>query len=323
MVTHIISVIMFLGFYVGHGTSQLLSFPYAGIFLLFPVVILLGDRIFRLANITSYSEYDCEIQKHYYSPRLKVGNSYCQPGQYVLLNSRNIHGMLFEWHPFTISSNIDGTITFHIQVKGKKKERTWTSAFRRRLKSRPELPPVLNLDGPFSTPSSRALSQQNIVLICEGFGVTPMLSLWLHFCKSDSPSRGKRVYFLWSCPHQPLLVDIYNEIVLEDIPPLFKVEIHGTRGATLSDILLQQRPRQVTFSEGRVKVIDYFENLLRDLEQRDCLLESNRIRPRIKTSYHVHVFYCGTALRSAVEEEISEIHSSDSRYTFHLHTEMF
>lgn len=118
-----------------------------------------------------------------------------QPGQFILLQCENISTL--EWHPFTITDFVvepkRTVFTLAISVRG-----DWTSELyqkifnlklhsekskRRRSRNRRRSTPaprklIFILDGPFPSPMESILSNERVVLIAAGIGVTPFISIF-------------------------------------------------------------------------------------------------------------------------------------------------
>jgi NAD(P)H-flavin reductase/Ca2+-binding EF-hand superfamily protein len=100
-----------------------------------------------------------------------------------------------EWHPFTISSAPGKTLRFHIRSEG-----DWTSSLRR-LTNEPDAAArmVVNLDGPFGTPSGNIFGARFAVLIGAGIGVTPFASVLesMVLRAYAGQSELEKLYFFW------------------------------------------------------------------------------------------------------------------------------
>lgn len=122
-------------------------------------------------------------------------NIFIQPGQYILLQCENLSTL--EWHPFTITDFViepkQTTFSLAISVRG-----DWTSELyqkifnfnlhsekskRRRSRNRRRKTPaprklIFILDGPFPSAMESIVSNDRVVLIGAGIGVTPYISIF-------------------------------------------------------------------------------------------------------------------------------------------------
>jgi NADPH oxidase 5 len=117
-----------------------------------------------------------------------------RPGDYAFL--RIPHLARFEWHPFTISSAPGaGTLCFHIRSEG-----DWTKALRQMADDRDALEEVVvNIDGPFGTPSRSIFGARHAVLVGAGIGVTPFASVLESMVARAYAGENQleKLYFFW------------------------------------------------------------------------------------------------------------------------------
>lgn len=118
-----------------------------------------------------------------------------QPGQYVLLQCENLSTL--EWHPFTITDFViepkQTTFTLAISVRGDWTGELYQKIFnyklhsekskRRRSRNRRRKTPaprklIFVLDGPFPSIMESIISNERVVLIGAGIGVTPYISIF-------------------------------------------------------------------------------------------------------------------------------------------------
>jgi len=115
-------------------------------------------------------------------------------GDYAFL--RIPHLARHEWHPFTISSAPGGDrLCFHVRSEG-----DWTKALRQMANDRRALEQVVvNVDGPFGTPSRDIFDVRYAVLVGAGIGVTPFASVLESMVSRAyaGNSRLEKLYFFW------------------------------------------------------------------------------------------------------------------------------
>ncbi|HKO47347.1 MAG TPA: ferric reductase-like transmembrane domain-containing protein, partial [Polyangiaceae bacterium] len=122
-----------------------------------------------------------------------------RPGDYAFLRIPRL--ARHEWHPFTISSapiistGPGGKLCFHVRSEG-----NWTKSLRKMADDRDALEEVVvNVDGPFGTPSHRILGARHAVVVGAGIGVTPFASVLESMISSayagESPLQ--KLYFFW------------------------------------------------------------------------------------------------------------------------------
>jgi predicted ferric reductase/Ca2+-binding EF-hand superfamily protein len=116
------------------------------------------------------------------------------PGDYAFL--RIPHLARHEWHPFTISSAPGGNrLCFHVRSEG-----DWTKALRQMADDRDALEEVVvNLDGPFGTPSRSIFGARYAVLVGAGIGVTPFASVLESMVARAYAGENQleKLYFFW------------------------------------------------------------------------------------------------------------------------------
>jgi dual oxidase len=153
---------------MAHGTAALLQFPMLGYWLAFPTLLVLIERLFRIASgfhrITGKIEIlDADtvaitvmIPEYRYWPY--------KAGQYIFLQIPKLS--LFQWHPFTISTCIGNEIKVHIKTDG-----DWTSKLRDLAKEGETI--KVGIDGPFGAPAQRFYDFDQSIILGSGIGVTP------------------------------------------------------------------------------------------------------------------------------------------------------
>lgn len=102
----------------------------------------------------------------------------------------------FEWHPFTISSAPGAErLCFHVRTEG-----NWTKALRRMADDRDALEEVVvNIDGPFGTPTCSIFDVRHAVLVGAGIGVTPFASVLESMVARAYAGENQleKLYFFW------------------------------------------------------------------------------------------------------------------------------
>jgi len=117
-----------------------------------------------------------------------------RPGDYAFLRIPRL--ARFEWHPFTISSAPGAErLCFHIRTEG-----DWTKALRRMADDRDALEEVVvNIDGPFGTPTRSIFGARHAVLVGAGIGVTPFASVLESMVARAYAGENQleKLYFFW------------------------------------------------------------------------------------------------------------------------------
>jgi len=117
-----------------------------------------------------------------------------RPGDYAFL--RIPHLARYEWHPFTISGAPGGDrLCFHIRSEG-----DWTKSLRKMADDRAALEDVVvNIDGPFGTPSRSIFGARHAVLVGAGIGVTPFASVLESMVARAYAGENQleKLYFFW------------------------------------------------------------------------------------------------------------------------------
>src|SRR6185369_8435499 len=117
-----------------------------------------------------------------------------RPGDYAFLRIPRL--ARFEWHPFTISSAPDAErLCFHVRSEG-----DWTQALRRMADDRDALEEVVvNIDGPFGTPTRGIFGARHAVLVGAGIGVTPFASVLESMVARAYAGENQleKLYFFW------------------------------------------------------------------------------------------------------------------------------
>lgn len=157
-----------------HGTAQLLQHPMLGYWLVFPTLVILAERMWRVFVRGLLHRFKARMEildddtvaltiKH----RPNGAPWPYQAGQYILLQVPTLS--TFQWHPFTISQCRDDLLQVHIKTDG-----NWTSA----LRDLPEGQDILvGVDGPFGAPAQRFYHYDYALVIGSGIGITPFSAI--------------------------------------------------------------------------------------------------------------------------------------------------
>jgi len=156
------------GLLMAHGTAALLQFPMLGYWLAFPTLLVIMERLFRVAcgfhRMTGKIEVlDADtvaitvmIPGYRYWPY--------KAGQYIFLQVPKLS--LLQWHPFTISTCIGNEMKVHIKTDG-----DWTSKLRDLAKEGEAI--QVGVNGPFGAPAQRFYEFDQSIILGSGIGVTP------------------------------------------------------------------------------------------------------------------------------------------------------
>ena len=116
-----------------------------------------------------------------------------RPGDYAFVRIPAL--ARHEWRPFTINSAPGAELGFHIGSEG-----DWTKSLHRMAKAS-DTPSsmVVNIDGPFGTPSANILGVRYALMIGAGIGVTPFASVLESLVNSANAGQGelKKAHFYW------------------------------------------------------------------------------------------------------------------------------
>lgn len=158
-----------IGCLMAHGTAALLQWPMLGYFLAFPTLLVLIERVHRLAagfhsiqaQIRTLDSETVEIKATILPARI-FKHRYCA-GQYVFLQVPELS--FFQWHPFTVSACSGNSIQLNIKTDG-----NWT----KRLRSLAEQGEIrIGIDGPYGAPAQRFYDFSHTILVGSGIGFTP------------------------------------------------------------------------------------------------------------------------------------------------------
>ncbi|CZT21970.1 related to NADPH oxidase homolog 1 [Ramularia collo-cygni] len=175
-----------IGLLCAHGTAHLLQSPMYGYWIVFPALLVIVERSWRL--ISSFIRLPAELKilddetvvitcKH---PR---GKDYkYAAGQYILVQVPQIS--LFQWHPFTISSCRGNELQVHIKADG-----DWTKKLRDVETDNGCCSIKIGLDGPYGAPAQRFYDYDYSIIVGGGIGITPFSAILTDLEESFSESR--------------------------------------------------------------------------------------------------------------------------------------
>lgn len=204
-----------------------------------------------------------------------------------------------EWHPFTISSAPESdTLDLHVRSLG-----NWTSSLRRlaeqREKDRETTKLVVEIDGPYGSPTARAEAKPNVILVGAGIGVTPFASVLDSLYRRaaiDPPSAPKKVHFFW-LNRDPYAFEWFAALLAQleqhNPPPALELHLYMTQGHRGASTLALELARSAAHDEGRRDVVtDLFTLTHFGAPQWESVLrEVIAQHPRGSVS----LFFCGPA----------------------------
>jgi hypothetical protein len=92
-----------------------------------------------------------------------------RPGQYLFLQVPSL--ARFQWHPFTISTISDESITLHIRTTAG----DWTSMLGKEARLKKDF--AVAIDGPFGSPSREFYRYDRTIILGAGIGITPFSAI--------------------------------------------------------------------------------------------------------------------------------------------------
>ncbi|KAM0287197.1 hypothetical protein ACHAQH_000511 [Verticillium albo-atrum] len=176
-----------IGLMMAHGTAHLLQWPMFGYFLAFPTLLVLIERVVRVAlgfhrikaSMKCLDDDTVEITAIIPSERLWRYKA----GQYIFLQVPEIS--IWQWHPFTVSVCIGNKMQVHIKTDG-----NWTSRLRKLGGDSGESEIEVGINGPFGAPAQRFYEFNHSVIIGAGIGVTPFSGILADLQAHDDMSHG-------------------------------------------------------------------------------------------------------------------------------------
>lgn len=181
-----------IGLLCAHGTAHVLQSPMYGYWIVFPALLVVVERGWRL--IKSFIRLDATMQvldneTLVITCRHPRGKDYrYSAGQYILVQIPQLS--LFQWHPFTISSCRGNELQVHIKADG-----DWTTKLRDLETNGGNI--KIGLDGPFGAPAQRFYDYDYSIIVGGGIGITPFSAILTDLEESFSESRDP-----WSEPRR-------------------------------------------------------------------------------------------------------------------------
>ncbi|KAK4622043.1 Dual oxidase 1 [Fulvia fulva] len=156
-----------------HGTAALLQTPMMGYWLAFPVLLVIFERVGRVAKgfmsvpaRMKVLEGGDAVVITVKEPRGKDWKY--SAGQYLLLQVPKIS--LWQWHPFTISSCRGDELQVHIKMEG-----DWTEALKDKMPVDEDI--KVGIDGPYGAPAQRFYDYDYSIIVGGGIGITPFSAI--------------------------------------------------------------------------------------------------------------------------------------------------
>lgn len=177
-----------VGLLAAHGTAQLLQFAMFGYWLALPTVLVLAERLVRLATgfhripatLAVLDKDAVEIRATIPGERLWR----YEAGQWVYLQVPAISP--FQWHPFTVSVCIGTEVRLHVKTDG-----DWTGRLRGLAGGGAESTEIeIGINGPFGAPAQRFYDFKHTVLVGAGIGVTPFSGILADLQAKDDRAHG-------------------------------------------------------------------------------------------------------------------------------------
>ncbi|KAG6354162.1 hypothetical protein INS49_004766 [Diaporthe citri] len=178
-----------IGLMMAHGTAALLQWPMFGYWLAFPTLLVLVERVTRIAvgfhripaTLTVLDSETVEVKATIPSERLWK----YQAGQYVFLQVPELGN--FQWHPFTVSICVGKEMRLHIKTDG-----NWTGRLRKLATSsesgKAEI--EIGINGPFGAPAQRFYDFSHTIVVGAGIGVTPFSGILADLQARDDAAHG-------------------------------------------------------------------------------------------------------------------------------------
>ncbi|KAM4065984.1 FAD-binding domain-containing protein [Hirsutella rhossiliensis] len=339
-----------IGLMMAHGTASLLQWPMFGYFLAFPTLMVLVERLIRVAlgfhhiraTMAILDDETMEIIADLPSHRL----SKYKAGQYIFLRVPKIS--FFQWHPFTVSFCRDQKVMVHIKADG-----NWTRKLHE-LGGQSDITEIeVSINGPFGAPAQRFFDFQQSVIIGTGIGVTPFSGILEEiFQLSGRPDFTltddyRRVDFHWTVRDRNHLLwfsDLLNQLDIrinthvtaerkDIVIHVFRwlLEMHRTEEHPTSPLTGLLNPTHFGRPDFDRILDDHYNDMYklhaRKLEQTDSEKDS-RASSAQDSDIKVGVFYCGSPVVGEILadkcKELSVRGRHDgSKTIYHFITEVF
>lgn len=163
-----------IGLLCAHGTAALLQWPMFGYWLAFPTLLILIERLTRVAvgfhripaTLKVLDGETVEVRAQIPSERIWKYRA----GQYIFLQVPQLSP--WQWHPFTVSICIGNEMAVHIKTDG-----NWTAALRNLAGPSGTAAIAVGVNGPFGAPAQRFHDFSHAIVVGAGIGVTPFAGI--------------------------------------------------------------------------------------------------------------------------------------------------
>ncbi|KAH7050144.1 FAD-binding domain-containing protein [Macrophomina phaseolina] len=263
-----------IGLLMAHGTAALLQWPMFGYWLAFPTLLILIERITRVAvgfhripaTLRILDGETVEVKATIPSERLWK----YQAGQYIFLQVPALS--LWQWHPFTVSICIGNEMAVHIKTDG-----DWTGRLRTLAGPAGTAQIAIGVNGPFGAPAQRFYDFSHSIVVGAGIGVTPFSGILADLQARDDARHAHR-----DCAP-----------ARDSKPPLEPTDSGDTLAASAPDPGFEDDYRRVDF-HWIVRDRNYllwFSDLLNAVSrsQRAHAASPGPARPHLDVRIHTHV----------------------------------
>lgn len=172
-----------------------------------------------------------------------------------------------EWHPFTISSAPEADdLELHVRSLG-----NWTSSLRRlaeqREKAGDTTPLVVEIDGPYGSPTARIEGTPNVILVGAGIGVTPFASVLdslYRRAEADAPDAPNKIHFFWLNRDQysfEWFAALLTRLEEKPRPPALDLHLYMTEGHRGASTMMLELARHAAHDEGARDVVTDLQTL--------------------------------------------------------------
>jgi predicted ferric reductase len=201
----------------------------------------------------------------------------------------------YEWHPFTISSNPErrDELEFHVRAVG-----NWTSALRRWAESPAGPSPLMvDVDGPYGSPSTEVFESRHAVMVAAGIGATPFASVLSSLAaRHDAGSTGpETVHFFWVARTPSCFEWFARQLAgqLDEDDEHIDMQIHMTAGGTGLDGVALNLAIELCYAQAQRDVVTGLESRTR-LGRPDWRTELEEVVQSCGSD-DVDVYFCGPA----------------------------